>query len=107
MNDPTKSQSERMEGELAALRELFEEARINQNASQMISLSRVIIQHEKEISKQRLHEGVTLERDSLTRMVDQACEACVRVGRRTLPKDMYDRFVDDLIAELSVLWNES
>lgn len=103
----TKSQSERMEGELEALRELFSDARTNEDASRMISLSRVIVQQEKEISKQRVHEGVTLDREQVMKMVDEVVATAVEVGKRTLPKEHYENFIDDLIGELSVRWRES
>jgi len=99
-----QSQVERMEKELLALRDIFENARIAEDAARMMSLSRVIIQIEKEISKQRIVEGITLERSKVNHLIDQIIATCVNAGQRVLPKDLYDKLIDAMVADLLSLW---
>jgi hypothetical protein len=93
-----------MQVELDALRELFTDARLNSDATRMISLSRVIVQQENAISKQRDHEGKTLPRERVVHMCDEIMAANKLAGQRVLPKELYAKFVDELLVEFDSIW---
>lgn len=93
-------QSERMEQELAVLRELFDDARINGDAGRMIQLSRVIVLQEKEISKQRKEEGQMVDRAQVLSLVDDLSSAATRIAKQILPPDLFNAYTDALTAEL-------
>lgn len=101
------SQLERMESELNALRDLFKSATAEDDAQRMIALSRVILQHEKELSKQKVMEGQTLDKDRLQQMSDDVASAIVEVAMEFLPDKDYHRFVDTLLGRLAVMWSKN
>lgn len=101
----SRPQSKRMEKELGTLRKLKADAYKNEDPSRVITLTRVILQQEAAISKQRVHEGRTLDRDVIDRRRDELASKVVEVAKRWIPdKDTYDAFVDDLLVELGDLW---
>lgn len=63
----------------------------------MIALARVILQHEKEVSKQRLQEGETLERKEVLSIMDKLWEAVSEVSLEMFGHEMHCKFVDTLI----------
>jgi len=96
------NQSDRMEGELEVMRGLFRS--ISQadelDPAKMVSISRVILQQEKEIARQRLAEGKTLDRAAVEAFRDQLVEAMTGVARSVLEPDQYNRFIDALVPAL-------
>lgn len=100
-----ESQAERMESELATLRELFDDARINGDAPRMIQLSRVIVLQEKEIAKQRKEEGLVIDAGQFFALVDDLSSTATAVARRLLPPDLFNAYTDELTAELQKVWD--
>ena len=100
----SQAQSTRMDNEVSALRDLLEEAKTAQNTSQVIQLSRVIVQTEQAIEKQRQREGYYVERTEIVAMRRDLVDALTRAGKRVLPKDLYDALIDETMAELSEIW---
>lgn len=99
------SQAERMEHELEYLRQLKTDAFEQQDPNRVIVLTRVILQQETAISKQRIHEGKTLDVKVIEQRRDELAQAVITVAKRWITdKETYDSFVDDLLSELGGLW---
>ena len=100
------SQLERMESELNALRDLFKSATAEDDAQRMIALSRVILQHEKELSKQKITEGQTLDKGKMQQNADDIASVVVEIAMDFLPDKDYHRFVDTLLNRLAMMWSK-
>jgi DNA uptake protein ComE-like DNA-binding protein len=104
MSDKTNElQSARLEKELSSLRRIFKEAEANEEVAQMVQLSRVILQHEKEIAKQKLAEGQTLDRTALIEYQSKLVEVVSATCKKFIPDDAYCEFIDELVLNLAVL----
>lgn len=93
-------QSTRMEKELKALREIFDDAALNDDAGRMIQLSRVIIQHEKEIAKQRITEGLMLDVEHLLNHADDVVMVVVDSAKKRMSESDYRLFIDDVLKRI-------
>jgi hypothetical protein len=95
-------QSERMEAELQVMRDLFREVSMGDETdpSKMVSISRVILQQEREIARQKLVEGRTVEREALISFRDELMKVFTDTAREFLPGETYNAFVDALLPRL-------
>jgi hypothetical protein len=93
-------QSIRLESELRALRSLFKSAEAAEEVQPMVALSRVILQHEKEISKLKLAEGRTLDREAVMEYQAKLVGVISTVAQKFISEAQYGQFVDQLVAQL-------
>ena len=101
----SQSQAERMESELDYLRKLKQDAFEQQDPNRVIVLTRVLLQQEAAISKQRIHEGKTLDVKVIEQRRDELAQTVIKVAKRWITdKETYDSFVDDLLQEMGDLW---
>lgn len=100
-----KPQSLRLESELSALRSLFKSAEQSEEVQQMVALSRVILQHEKEIAKLKLSEGRTLDREAIMQYQVKLVEAISQVAQKFIAGPKYGEFVDAIVARLESMEN--
>lgn len=98
-------QSERMEHDLEYLRRLKQDAYDVQDSNRVVTLTRVLFQGEQQLQKQRQAELKVLDAKVVEDRRDQICRTVVSVAKRWITdKATYDNFIDDLLADLSALW---
>ena len=99
------SQAARMEHDLEYLRKLKQDAYDAQDPNRVVTLTRVILQGEISLAKQKMHELKTLDAKVLEDRRDQLAKTVIAVSKRwIIDKTAYDNFIDDLLAEISALW---
>lgn len=99
------SQAARMEHDLEYLRKLKQDAYDAQDPNRVVTLTRVILQGEISLAKQKVHELKTLDAKVVEDRRDQIAKTMIAVAKRWITdKETYDNFVDDLLAELAGLW---
>lgn len=64
------------------IRELYDAAKLNENAAQMEKLSKVMSGMVKQIKEQELHEKETIKRDEMRRLVNLIAIANAKAIRR-------------------------
>lgn len=99
------SQAERMEHDLEYLRKLKQDAYDAQDPNRVVTLTRVILQGEISLAKQKAHELKTLDAKVVEERRDQIAKTVIVVAKRWITdKTAYDNFIDDLLADLAALW---
>lgn len=96
-------QSTRMERELASMRLMFKEAEADQEVSQAVAISRIILQQEKEIAKQKIAEGRTLEAAAIHEYQTKLVNVITDVSKVFVDEDRYPEFIDAIIAAVAEL----
>lgn len=85
MREPTLADHLREQYE--DIRELYDYAKINENASQMEKLSKVMSGMVKQIKEQELHERETLKRSEVRRLANLVGMAVGREIKKYVPED--------------------
>lgn len=82
-NEPTLA--EHLREQYEDIRELYEAAKLNENAAQMEKLSKVMSGMVKQIKDQELHERETLKRDEVRRLSNLIGIANAKAIRKYIP----------------------
>lgn len=80
-------QSERMDRELRAIRDMFDEAVANKDSARATSLARIIEAYERNIEKARIREGLYITEEALAAHEQKFISRFLDIARRHVPDD--------------------
>jgi len=100
-NNREPTLAEHLREQYEDIRELYDSAKLNENASQMEKLSKVMAGMVKQIKEQEVHERESLKRDELRKLGNLMG---IMIGQRVMQhvpdKDLAILIVEDLLFDL-------